>query len=403
MDVFVARQPIFDRQQKVYAYELLFRSSLENFFSHPDPNLASAKVISDSFFLFGMETITGGKRAFINVTRESLLQEYLAMFPKALTVVEILETVEPDEEVIEACRKLKEEGFLLALDDFVYSDRFIPLVDMADIIKVDFLGTDVPERRAMVERFSGRGIKLLAERVETREEFDLAVNLGYDYFQGYFFSKPVILQKKDIPGFKLNYLQIIREINRPELNYDQLEDVIKREVSLSYKLLRYINSPFFGWKREVTSIRHALTLLGDKSVRKWASLVALASMGSDKPEELVTSAVVRAKFCELLAPKTGLAAREEDLFLMGMFSMIDALVDLPLPEILAEIPIAPEIKGALLGEMNPLRKVYDVVTAYERGEWDNFRGLCKESGLDEMQTPGFYLDSIDWTTQIALN
>ena len=197
--------------------------------------------------------------------------------------------------------------------------------------------------------FQPRGIKLLAEKVETKEEFDQAAEMGYTCFQGYFFSKPVIISGKDIPGFKLTYLQMLQEINSPEMDFRKIEDLIKREVSVSYKLLRYINSAFFGLRRKVESIRQALALLGERNIKKWISLIALSSMGEDKPMELAASSLIRAQFCESLAPKMGMRDREHDLFLMGLFSMIDAIIDRPMAEILDELSISEDIKVALSG------------------------------------------------------
>jgi EAL and modified HD-GYP domain-containing signal transduction protein len=219
MDIFVARQPIFDQAQKVYAYELLFRSSLANVFTHADPNQASSKVMSNSFFLLGIDFVTGGKKAFINLTSDLLVQEYATLLPKEAAVVEILETVDPTPEVLNACKNLKEAGYLIALDDFVDKAEYAPLLDLADIIKVDVLATGKEEQRVLLRRLAPKRLRFLAEKVETHEAFQEAAQLGFTYFQGYFFSKPVILKGKDVPGFKLHYFDILREIHRPELNF----------------------------------------------------------------------------------------------------------------------------------------------------------------------------------------
>jgi EAL and modified HD-GYP domain-containing signal transduction protein len=399
METFIARQPIFDRRQQVYAYELLFRSSLENVFTGQDPNQASSKVIADSFFLLGLEFLTGGKKAFINVTRDVLVKEYITLLPQGSIGVEILETVEPELEVIEACKKLKQAGYLLALDDFVYQERYRQLMDLADIVKVDFLATGAEERRDLVQRFGSRRMRFLAEKVETQEAFQEALTLGYTYIQGYFFSKPVILTGKDVPAFKLHYLQILQQINRPELDFDQIEDIIKREVSLSYKLLRYINSAFFPWRSKINSLKRALVLLGEREVKKWISLIALASMATDKPEELVVQAIIRAKFCESLAAAAGLSRRTQDLFLMGMFSLIDAILDRPLADILSTVPLADDIKEALLGEENRLRLIYQCALAYEKGDWDQLSAHTALLGLNEAESPRLYLEAVTWGQQ----
>ncbi len=402
MDTFIARQPIFDQQQKVYAYELLFRSGLQNnFCDNPDLNNAASKVIADSGMLLGTENITGGKKAFINVTREVLLNELVILLPKDLTVVEILETVDPDPEVIAACQKLKEAGYLLALDDFVYDDRYEPLVEMADIIKVDCLATGHEAQAALLRRIGQTNKKalLLAEKVETREAFQEALDLGFTYFQGYFFCKPTILSKKDVPGFKLQHLRILQEIHKPDLDFGQIEMIIRRDLSLAYKLLRYINSASFSWRNEIESMRQALMLLGEKQLKKWVSLVVLTSMGKDKAEELVLQAIIRAKFCEALAPAFGLKGRSEDLFMMGMFSLIDAILDRPLDETLKDLPIADDIKTALAGQENRLSPVYQFALAYERGDWEATAAQSAHLTTSEGELTKFYLEALEWAAQ----
>lgn len=399
MEIFIARQPIFDRQQQVYAYELLFRSSLENIFNHPDVEHASSKVALDTFFTFGIDTITGGKKAFINTSRGMLVNGYVALLPREMAVVEILETVEPDREVIAACRKLKQAGYLIALDDFIDEERFKPLVEMADILKIDFLTTKKDEQKRLIERYAPRGIRLAAEKVETRETLQEAMEMGYSYFQGFFFSKPTIISGKEIPGFKVNYLRILQEIHRPDLNYEKVEEIMKMEMSLSYKLLRYINSAFFGWRVEIRSIKHALVMLGESDFKRWASFISLSNMAKDKPNELVFQAILRGRYMEELAPMVRLSERAQDLFLMGMFSLIDAIVDRPLLDILVEMPIAEDIKAALMGEKGPLGDIYELMRSYEQGEWNRFSELAARKKIDEEKIPPLYRKALEWASE----
>lgn len=394
MDIFVARQPIFDRRQRVYGYEILYRSRAGGAYDSVDGDRASLSVIGNAILLIGLQNITGGKKAFINFTKNLFLDEIGLNLPKELVVIEILEDVEPSEKLMLACKKLREAGYMLALDDFVVSlEQLVPLVDLVDIVKVDFKGSTDEEKRSIARRMLPKGVKLLAEKVETREEFKLALNAGYTYFQGYFFSKPEIVPGRDLPAYKLNHLKILQEVNRRDMEYGALEKAIKQDVSLSYKLMNYINSAYFGL-HNVSSIRHAIGMMGENELRKWASLVILTSLGQDKPQEVLVTSLVRANFCEALASLSALKGNESEAFLMGMFSLLDVLVGRPLSDVLGAMPLSEGIKTALLGGRNPYRDLLHIVLNYERGNWANFMASLPVLGLDVNQAGELYLDSI---------
>ncbi|HYM10988.1 MAG TPA: HDOD domain-containing protein [Bryobacterales bacterium] len=403
MEVFVARQAIFDRRLNVYAYELLFRSCSTDAFGAADGAVATSQVIANSFFSIGVEKILGGKRAFINFPRELLIDERASALPQHLAVIEILETVEPDAEVIAACRHLKAQGYLLALDDFVNHARYAPLVELADIIKVDFRVTAPSERKSLCERYGNSGIRMLAEKVETRDEFEQARAMGYCYFQGYFLSRPALFARRVAPGFKLNYLRLLREMRHCDLELSRIEGLILCDISLSYKLLRYVNSAAFTWSYRIESIRQALVLLGEQEIRKWVSLVALLELAVDKPDELVVTAILRGRFCELLAGRVGLASRKSELFLIGMFSLLDAIMDRPLEELLTEISLRDDVIDVLLGRSPASDRVssaYSLVRAYEAGDWAELATLADRLGLPKDQIPEIYFDSVSWSDQI---
>ena len=401
MEIFVARQPIFDRQQDTCGYELLFRSGLANYFTHTDGDYASAKVVVNSFMELGLNALTGGRKAFINFTSSFLRSEYAMLFPADSIVVELLENVTPDAPTVDACRKLKSMGYTLALDDFVYREGYEPFINLADIIKVDFMEFNAPnDRQAFVRKFGRSGIKLLAEKVETIEDFAQAEEMGYTYFQGYFFGKPKIVSGSEIAASKLGCLQILQEANRTNLNFVRLEELVKHEVAISYKLLKYINSALFGLRWKIESIKQALVLLGEKNVKKWISLVALAAMGDDKPAELLVHSVVRGRFCESISGQVGLRQRSQDLFFTGLFSLIDAIMEKPMPTILAELAMAEDVKAALLGESNKLRTVFDTALAYEKGSWKQFAELSSHLKLNEEAVPGLYEDAVKWANQV---
>lgn len=400
MEIFVARQPIFDRKQKVYAYELLFRSGFEqNFFDNSDGDASSKQVLTNSFLSIGMDTMTNGKKAFVNFTRKLLLDQVASIFPKDLMVVEILEDIEPDDEMVSACKKLKDLGYLLVLDDFVFAPGYENLINLVDIIKVDFIQTQGTERGTVIHDVGASRIEYLAEKVETQEDFEQAVDLGYSYFQGYYFSKPQIIAGHDVPAHKLNYLQILNEINQPEVDFDELEKVFKQDLSLSYKLLNYMNSVHFGFKNKIRSIKHALSLLGIDESKKWLSLFALQIIGKDKSEELLSMSLIRANSCEMIAPLIGCKNRASELFLMGLFSMIDALLDQPLEGILAKLPLADDIKKALLGEKNQMGDVFELVVNYEKGDWVNFSEYAARLSVKETELIDIFQMALEKATQ----
>lgn len=398
MTEFVARQPIFNQKEQVYGYELLFRSSLEDFFDGSDGDAAS-RIVADHLLTLG-RCLTEGRIAFINCTTQFLLRDFVRLLPPASTAVEILETVVPDEAVLQACRRLKDSGYLIALDDFVLTPESWPLAEMADIIKVDFLGTAPADRKTLIEEFAPRGVRMLAEKLEGRADFENATELGYEYFQGHFFCRPKIIAGRRIPASKVNYLQIIEAVAGPRFEPAEIEKLITREVSLCYKLLNYVNSALFGFRTEIRSIRHALTLLGRDEVRKLVSMLAAVVMGADKPPELITTALVRAKCCELVAARAGARIFDSTPFLVGMFSVIDALLGRPMEEILAQLALPPDAKGALLGEKNQLRDIYELVFAYEKGNWGPVNWYAGRLQLDETVMPIVYFDALDWANLV---
>ena len=403
MALFVARQPILNRNREVDGYELLFRSSAVNAFDGTDGNQATSRVVANGLFAVGLENILSDKRAFINFTRDLLLDDLASVLSPETTVIEILETVEPDIAVVEACQKLKSQGYTLALDDFVCHERFEPLTRMADIIKVDFRSTDAAQQESLVLQFGRRGIKMLAEKVETQEEFDYARRIGYVLFQGYFFAKPAILSGREVPGHKLHYLQVLKLVHNPTLDFIKLERLIKQDVSLSYKLLRYINTARFGCRQSIESIKHALVLLGEAEIRRWASLAILSGMCEDKPKELLLSAIIRARFCELVAHAAGLRARESDLFLTGMFSFLDAIMDLPLEEVLSKINVHDDVRRILLRTgpvVKQMAAVYDGVRAYESAAWQTLSPLVGQLRVEEDTLPELYLQAVHWSQEI---
>ncbi len=397
---FIARQPIFDRRDRVFAYELLFRNSPDNYFPGTEADLASSQNLENSLMTFGLETLTAGRRAFVNVSRGVLLDELYTLLPTDRTVIELLETVEPDADVVEACRRLKRQGYQLALDDFAYRAEMESLLDLADVLKLDFRAP-AEVRAEALKRAQGRNLDLLAEKVETRAERDEAEQLGFRYFQGYYYCRPEMLATRTIAPGKLNYLQLLGEINAPEVQFERVEQVIRREVALSVRLLRYLNSAGFGWRYEVKTIEQAIRLLGIRPLQKWASLMAVIALADGKPPELVVTALVRARLAELLAGPLKLAGRELELFLVGLLSVMDAVMDRPLEELLASMAVSREIAGALLRSGPPLGPALRLVVARQQGDWLTSETQARELGTEPTEVHRAYGEAITWAMDVA--
>ncbi len=400
MDVYLARQPIFNKNLKLYGYELFYRNSQINNFNCEDGDKASGDVIMNCFHLIGIENITGGKKAFINFT-DSLIKEGIAtLLPKKDLVIEILETVQPCVDVVISCSDLKNKGYTIALDDFVFSEEYIPLIAMADIIKVDFLSTPPHIKESLVKSLKNRNIKFLAEKIETREQFEQAKKWGYSLFQGYFFSKPVIMAVNDVSPIKLNYMQLIQKANAADFDFEKIAEIVSRDVSLSYKLLRMVNSAAFGLRTRVKSVRQALVLLGSEEIKKWVSLIAIRGIGDDQPEEVITTSLVRARFLEQLSVIYNKAARHDECFLTGLFSTLDVLMNRPMLEILQEIAVTEEIVDALILKEGRMGHAYDLILSYEKANWESVEQLCGELGFDTGRVSDIYIEALGWSHQL---
>lgn len=394
---YVARQPIVDREQKVFGYELLFRDGIENCFSG-DLDVAARSTL-DRSLVMGLDVLCDGRRAFVNCTRDTLIKGLITLLPSTSTVVEILESVPVDPDVVAVCRSLKEQGYMIALDDFVSGDPRETLVPLADIVKVEMQLTTEEQRTELMRRFGHLHCRMLAEKVESHEEFVRARAQGFVYFQGYFFRRPEMMSTRELPANRVNYLRMLQEVSRPELDLDVLERLIKADASVCYRLLRYLNSAVFGFKKEIHSVKHALSLLGEHDIRRWVRLVAAVGAGHDKPSDLVLSALVRGRFGELLA--SHVRHGESDLFLMGLLSLIDAMLEMPMDAVLERIPLDHETKAVLLGRPSQLRPVFRLILAHESGEWAAAESLSKEMNLNPEDVAGYYWQAQGWARELS--
>jgi len=402
MEVFVARHAIFDKSLSLFGYELLFRSAQRDSADVLDDTASTLQVLANALLSSGLDTLSSNTPAFVNFGRELLTSDWTSLLPPSAVVVEILESVDPDPQVIEACHNLQKQGYRLALDDVTgTAEEKGPLLDLVNFVKVDFRATSRDEQMRLATLLRPRGRKLLAEKVETYQEFVWACEAGYDYFQGFFFARPALLRGHHIPGTKIDALRLLRELRHPELDFDRLEEMIRCDISLTYKLFRYVNSALFARRHELRSIKEALLVLGESGIRRWITLATLPALAAGTAHELMVHALVRARFCELLADAAH-SRPSSDAFLAGLFSLLDALVDRPLLEILPELSLPEHINRVLLGTAlnSPLAAVYRTVLAYERGEWESLDALIQTLKIPHSLVSDFYLQAISWAREM---
>lgn len=399
MDVYVARQPIFDRYMNVFGYELLYRRSMNNFYEGTDDNKATAELINNAFLTMHYRELTGSTKAFINFSQDMLIKEIPLLLPMESTVVEILERVEVNEDVIEACRKLRCKGYIVALDDFVFNESYLPLLDIAHIVKIEFPSISLEMQQDLIKKYKNQ-IKFLAEKVETREEYQLAYDMGYDYFQGYFFSKPVIIKSKEVGSLNINLTKIMNELNEPEPEYKKIADIIETDLGLSYKLLKLANSVFFGSRNRILYTKQALVQLGIIELKKWIYLMMLKDIQIIENKELIKTCFIRAKFMELLAAEMGRKNRQFEYFMVGMFSSIDVLVNKDMKVILEELIITTDVKNALLGVDNEIKKVLDIVTSYEDLELKDSVVNKIDTSISQEKFMKLYIETLMWVLHL---
>ena len=394
---FIGRQAIFDNNLQVYAYELLFRSGDVDQSAVQDGDRATSEVMVNAFMDIGLDAVANGCAVFFNLTRSFLTGGIAIPFTPDRAVLEVLEDIEPDAEVVEAVRRLSERGFSIALDDVVYRPQLRPLVKLADIIKIDLLAVPPGSLNEQVRRLRADNptVQLLAEKVETSEQFSECRSLGFAYYQGYFFAKPQIISGQRMPANRVAILNLLSRLQDPKVTMDDLERLIAQDVSLAYRLLRYINSAAFAMHRKVDSVRHALVMVGTRAVRNWVSLIVLSRL-DDKPRELVVMAMVRARMCELLAAEAGLSDKDTS-FTVGLFSVLDGLMDRSMAELLDALPLADEVKSAVLERTGPAGDLLARVEAYEAGHWDRLSG----GAIPPRAYRPAWLEAIRWVHEVT--
>lgn len=399
MYFYAARQPILDVDKNLYAYELLFRDGVDNVFPDIDGDLATSRIVEGAQINFGLEDLTDGKPAFINFTLDTIVKKYPTMMSPKSMVVEILETVQPGKRLLAEVQKLKDQGYTLALDDYEHKPVWKHFFPYIDLIKIDMRDLDKDKIESIVKELSAYPkIDLLAEKVETLEEFEWCKSLGFKYFQGFFFSKPEMVKTKNLSPAQMTLAELLYETSNEDVNLPKLTQIFERDINLSYKLLRYANSSVFRRVSEISTIKQAIITLGHLELKKFLSLLFSAQVGDSKPDELLKMSMIRARFCEQLAILEG----SQDIgkaFLTGMMSLIDAILDESIDKVMEQLPLATEIKSAIMDGEGKLAEFLDLAKAFERGNWQEESNLEKELNLPSEKIPALYAEALNWADE----
>jgi EAL and modified HD-GYP domain-containing signal transduction protein len=393
-DVLIGRQPIYDADLWVEAYELLFRGAITDLSNPTQGDRATSDVLLGALTEIGLDRLVGERRAYINLTRNFVRGHFPLPAPPERVVVELLEDIGVDSEIIEGVRELKRAGFTIALDDFEFIEGCEPLLRMADIVKLDVLGLDdgeVARRFAEVQPF---GVRCLAEKIETREQFELCRGLGFELFQGFFLARPDVVHERSVAPNEAVLLQLLSDVQKPDFSFERAEEIVGSDVALTYRLLRHINSAMFGLVREIDSVRETLVYLGLDNVKSMATLFLMSSI-EGKPSDLISRAMFRAKMCQQLG-KAASAPDFERFFTVGLLSMLDTLMDAPMPKLLEKLPLAEELHRALLGREGEMGEALTAAVAYERGDWDNV--ACFDLSTDQIREA--FLMALDWVDEM---
>ncbi|RWZ58859.1 EAL domain-containing protein [Halobacillus fulvus] len=408
MEVFVARQPILDKREHVFGYELLYRNSRENrYVPTVDGNRATTEVLRNSFLTIGLDRLSQNKPCFINFTEDLLFGKVAEYFDPRQLIVEILEDVTFSIDLIRVCRGLKEKGFSIALDDVICVNQpsLYELLPYIDILKVDIQAASVQSRKEIIYLANQHNITLLAEKVETHEEHRRSVLEGFDLFQGFYFSKPDIVSGIDIPVFQTSYVQMMKELSLPydEINIDRLTEVLEQDLSLTYKLLRLINTSVHKGMVPIQSIKQAVMLVGTEALKKWVYVLSIeesSPVQMDVNPIITKTSLIRAKMCEQVAVRLRLTGQAAGFFLTGFLSMVDVITKRPMKEIMTSIPLDQEIKQALVGTENVYRDILDLVIAMEKADFDKLDKMLEDAEFKFEELFEIYGQAITWTDQL---
>ncbi|MDY2631048.1 MAG: EAL domain-containing protein [Clostridium sp.] len=398
MDIFIARQGIYDKNGKVVAYELLYRNSMENSYNPLIEDEVSTYKVIENISSFGLDILTNKKRAFVNFSEALIMKDIATLLPKENVVIEVLETVNPSEEIINKLLSLKDLGYYIALDDVVEVEHIVKFIGVIDIVKVDFRLATSEARKKIAYICNKYNIDMLAEKVETSEELNEAKELGYIYFQGYYYSKPSIFLGKDIAVKNTSIFMLLVELIKENYDIDKVEYIMKTDVALTYKFLKFINSSYFNFLQEIKSIRQAIILIGREELRKWLSILTVVGMSSIN-SGYANSIIIRAKFCEEISNIIS-SNYAPQAFMVGLFSNMHQMIEKNIDYVVKELPLNSEIKNALLGEQNVLKDILDLALAYENVDSDKITEMRKKMSINEDLLWRIYSKSIERCSNI---
>jgi len=397
LDIFVARQPIFNKNLAVIAYELLYRDSDKNYFNtNIASDVATAILLMNSYFHFGIDHLVGQLTAFINFDAHLIHLDIPQLLSTRNVVIEILEDVKPEPNILAKLERLRRDGYTIAIDDFVLAYPYHEIINLSQIIKVDFLSNSREDIQKICYKYRNQGKLLLAEKVETHEDFEWAKKLGFDYFQGYFFAKPHMIKSKDLTGSSSQFLRLFEALQESEPDYKKITRIIEIDVFLTYKLLRIVNSSF-SLGTQIASVHQALSILGINAFSKWLSLASLQSLSKSHATELVKTAMIRSKFLEHIAfHAVSLEGHEDELALMGILSVIDVLLQEPMTEVVKNLPLTPNVKKTFLGQENLYLYPYQLCLAYEQGDFSRLEAYADMIEYNLCQLSLDYIDAVTW-------
>ncbi|GAA0854528.1 EAL and HDOD domain-containing protein [Aliiglaciecola litoralis] len=399
MFAFVARQPILDREKEVFAYELLFRDGKSNCFPEKDVEADERSNSAQSSLKLGLDDISCQKTAFINFTNETILKGLPNSLDPKTVVVEVADGDAGDYSLVSACENIRNLGFQIALNGPKLTTSS-ELLNLVDIVKIDTMQYAFATIAKQIPRFTHANVKLVADNVDTQQNFTTFSDLGFDYFQGYFFAKPESFSNAPLPVNKLSLIELIAETTKDNFGIDRINEIIERDVGLSYMLLRFINNPMINKRFKITSLKHALNYMGEVEIKKFIALLALANLADDKPMELLHMSLVRARFCDLVAQARGTGDNPPIGFMAGLFSLLDALLDQEMQHLVLKMPIVDEVKYALCGGQNDYYYYIMLARAFESGTWMKVRKIADSLQLDQKVLHGLFNQAIVWGNSV---